>query len=79
MLRANPRIQKVRVESHMFLKGRNKNEDLAQRRADNVRAFLIREGVAPERLEAVGYPTAKGRKTPDRIEFNILEFDEPAR
>jgi outer membrane protein OmpA-like peptidoglycan-associated protein len=53
--------------------------DLAQRRADNVRAFLIREGVAPERLEAVGYPTAKGRKSQDRIEFNVLEVDEPAR
>jgi uncharacterized repeat protein (TIGR01451 family) len=77
VLRANPRLQKVRVESHMFIKGgRGRNADLAQRRADNVRAFLIREGVAPERLEAVGYPTAKGRKSQDRIEFNVLELDE---
>lgn len=30
------------------------NLDLSQRRARNVRAYLIKEGVAPERLEAVG-------------------------
>jgi uncharacterized repeat protein (TIGR01451 family) len=77
VLRANPRLKKVRVESHTHIKGA-RYQDLAQRRADNVRAFLIREGVAPERLEAVGYTLTKGRKSSDRIEFTLLEVGEPS-
>jgi uncharacterized repeat protein (TIGR01451 family) len=76
VLRANPGIQRVRVESHTDTKGgAARNQSLSQRRADNVRAFLIREGVAPERLEAVGHGGTRpvGRKNNDRIEFNILE------
>ncbi|HZI10002.1 MAG TPA: OmpA family protein [Myxococcus sp.] len=57
--------------------------NLSQRRSDNVRSFLIREGIAGERLEAVGYgetkpvdtnKTAAGRENNRRVEFNILKM-----
>ena len=86
VLRANPQIQLVRVEGHTDNQGDDaRNLNLSQRRAENVRAFLIREGVSPERLEAVGYgetravdnnKTAKGRENNRRVEFNILKMAE---
>jgi OmpA-OmpF porin, OOP family len=57
---------------------------LSQRRAESVRAYLIKKGVAPERLEAKGFgqerpiadnKTAKGRATNRRVEF-ITNPDE---
>ena len=48
-----------------------------------MRSFLIREGIAGERLEAVGYgetkpvdtnKTAAGRENNRRVEFNILKM-----
>jgi outer membrane protein OmpA-like peptidoglycan-associated protein len=62
----------VRVEGHTDSQSSDAlNLDLSQRRANNVRKRLIEgEGIAPERLEAVGYGesqpvdtnnTAKGR------------------
>ncbi|HYO64561.1 MAG TPA: OmpA family protein [Archangium sp.] len=56
---------------------------MSERRAANVRAFLIKEGVAAERLESVGYgqtkpvdsnKTAAGRENNRRVEFNILKI-----
>jgi outer membrane protein OmpA-like peptidoglycan-associated protein len=86
VLRANPQIQRVRVEGHTDSQGNDaRNLNLSQRRAENVRAFLIREGVSPERLEAVGYgetrpvdtnKTSKGRENNRRVEFNILKLAE---
>jgi len=84
VLRANPDIQKVRVEGHTDSQGKDAaNLDLSQRRANSVRKRLIeKEGIAPERLEAVGYgetkpvdnnKTAKGRENNRRVEFTILE------
>ncbi|MFL5346249.1 MAG: Ig-like domain-containing protein, partial [Hyalangium sp.] len=84
VLRANPEITKVRVEGHTDSQGNDAaNLDLSQRRANNVRKRLIQqEGIAPERLEAVGYgetqpvdtnKTAKGRENNRRVVFTILE------
>ncbi|WP_326522500.1 OmpA family protein [Archangium lipolyticum] len=83
VLRANPQIEKLRVEGHTDDQGNDaSNLKLSQRRANNVRAFLIREGIAAERLEAVGFgetkpvdtnKTSAGRENNRRVEFNILK------
>jgi outer membrane protein OmpA-like peptidoglycan-associated protein len=88
VLRANPQIELVRVEGHTDNQGKPaSNLDLSQRRANTVRAFLIKEGIAPERLEAVGYgqtkpvapnTTARGRETNRRVEFTIVKVAEVA-
>ncbi|QRN95703.1 OmpA family protein [Archangium violaceum] len=83
VLKANPQIEKLRVEGHTDDQGNDaSNLKLSQRRANNVRAFLLREGIAADRLEAVGYgetkpvdtnKTAAGRENNRRVEFNILK------
>jgi outer membrane protein OmpA-like peptidoglycan-associated protein len=83
VLRANPQLELVRVEGHTDDQGADaKNLDLSQRRANNVKAFLVNEGIAAERLEAMGYgearpvdtnTTAGGRENNRRVEFNILK------
>ncbi len=84
VLRANPQIELLRVEGHTDNQGKPaKNQNLSERRAARVRAFLIKEGVAAERLESVGYgqtkpvdtnKTAAGRENNRRVEFNILKI-----
>jgi outer membrane protein OmpA-like peptidoglycan-associated protein len=86
VLKANPQLARVRVEGHTDDQGAaERNLDLSRRRAGNVRAFLVQEGIAPERLEAVGHgeekpvdtnATAKGRENNRRVEFNIVEVAE---
>jgi large repetitive protein len=86
VLRANPQIEKVRVEGHTDSQGSDaKNLDLSQRRANNVRRRLIeQEKIGAERLEATGYGetrpvdsnlTSKGRENNRRVEFTILRMD----
>jgi outer membrane protein OmpA-like peptidoglycan-associated protein len=82
VLRANPQVELVRIEGHTDDQGNDaKNLDLSRRRAANVRAFLVKEGIAAERLESEGYgetkpvdtnKTAKGRENNRRVEFTIL-------
>ncbi|MFP2933001.1 OmpA family protein, partial [Pyxidicoccus sp. 3LG] len=82
VLRANPQVELLRIEGHTDDQGNDAmNLDLSKRRAANVRAFLIKEGIAAERLESEGYgeakpvdtnKTAKGRENNRRVEFNIL-------
>jgi outer membrane protein OmpA-like peptidoglycan-associated protein len=84
ILRANPQIELLRVEGHTDNQGKPaKNQNLSERRAARVRAFLIKEGVAAERLESVGYgqmkpvdtnKTAAGRENNRRVEFTILRM-----
>ncbi len=88
VLKANPQLEQVRVEGHTDDQGADaKNLDLSQRRANNVKAFLVKEGIAAERLEAVGHgetkpvdtnKTAKGRENNRRVEFNIVKVAEPS-
>ncbi|WP_420810052.1 adventurous gliding motility protein AgmC [Corallococcus macrosporus] len=94
VLRANPQVELVRIEGHTDSQGNDaKNLDLSQRRANNVRDFLVKAGIAEGRMEAVGYgetkpvdtnKTAKGRENNRRVGFSILrvgkvEVERPAR
>jgi outer membrane protein OmpA-like peptidoglycan-associated protein len=89
VLAENPWVSKVRVEGHTDSKGSAKhNLDLSERRARSVRRWLVRSGVAPERLAAKGYgpsrpidrtDTAAGRRRNRRVEFVILAQEPPQR
>jgi OOP family OmpA-OmpF porin len=80
-----PSIKKVRIEGHTDSVGKAAfNQKLSQARAESVRAYLLKKGIAEDRLEAVGYgmtrpiasnATAKGRAANRRTEFNIVERD----
>ncbi|WP_426754077.1 adventurous gliding motility protein AgmC [Myxococcus sp. Y35] len=84
VLRANTQVELVRIEGHTDSQGNDaRNLDLSQRRANNVRAFLVKEGIAESRMEAVGYgetkpvdtnKTAKGRENNRRVEFTIVRI-----
>ena len=75
-------IWKVRIEGHTDNVGKpEKNQVLSQARAAAVVAYLVKKGVAPERLEAVGHgdtkpiednSTKKGRALNRRVEFHIV-------
>jgi OOP family OmpA-OmpF porin len=58
------------------------NRDLSQKRADSVKAYLVSQGIAADRLEAVGYgmdkpiasnKTKSGRSKNRRTEFNLIK------
>lgn len=80
-LKENPSI-KTRIEGHTDGTGTEEyNLGLSQRRADAVRAYLISQGIAGERLSTVGkgeaYPvvsndTREGRSKNRRIEFVVV-------
>ncbi|MGQ0503691.1 MAG: OmpA family protein, partial [Myxococcaceae bacterium] len=82
LLRAHPELKKIRVEGHTDSVGKkSKNLDLSQRRANNVRRFLVNQGIAEDRLEAVGYgdqrpimpnTTIRGRERNRRVEFVVI-------
>jgi outer membrane protein OmpA-like peptidoglycan-associated protein len=84
VLRANPHITLVRVEGHTDNQGAPEfNQALSQRRANNVRTYLIQqEGIDPRRIEAMSHgasqpvspnATAEGRENNRRVEFTILK------
>lgn len=82
VLKDHPKL-KVRVEGHTDSVGDDGfNMALSQRRADSVRDYLLKAGVAAERLTAVGYgetlpissnTTARGRALNRRVEFTIVD------
>jgi outer membrane protein OmpA-like peptidoglycan-associated protein len=82
-MRDNPQIKKIRVEGHTDSVGNDAaNLKLSQERAGSVMAAMIKEGVDPARMEAVGYgetkpiasnSTKNGRAENRRTEFNIVE------
>jgi outer membrane protein OmpA-like peptidoglycan-associated protein/Mg-chelatase subunit ChlD len=73
---------RIRVEGHADASGsHDKNVLLAQARAEAVKRYLMQSGIAPQRLEAVGYgdsrpiadnSTEEGRRLNRRTEFVIL-------
>jgi OmpA-OmpF porin, OOP family len=75
----HPELEKVWIEGHTDERGSNQyNAELSQRRAEAVREYLIKKGVAPQRLEARGMgrsmpvapnTTEKGRAANRRVEF----------
>lgn len=83
VLKDYPSIKKLRIEGHTDSVGNDAfNMRLSQARAEAVQDYLIKEGIDPDRLEAVGYgesrpvasnATAKGRAQNRRTEFNIVE------
>lgn len=82
VIKDRPQIKKIRVAGYTCNSGRaDYNLMLSRRRAEAVRAYLIKTGISPDRLTAVGYGekrpiasnrTAKGRKKNRRVEFIIL-------
>ncbi len=78
---AHPEIKGIRVEGHTDSRGTAAfNMNLSVRRANAVRAYLIKRGVLGERLEAVGWgeekpiesnSTSRGRASNRRVEFLI--------
>jgi outer membrane protein OmpA-like peptidoglycan-associated protein len=88
LLTAHPEMEKVSIEGHTDNAGKPEaNLKLSQRRAEAVRDYLIKKGVAPQRLEAKGFgqerpiapnSTAKGRATNRRVDF-ITTYREGAQ
>lgn len=82
VMKDHPNLQ-IRVEGHTdSVGGAAMNLRLSQNRADSVREYLINQGVAPDRMEAIGFgltrpiasnETAVGREQNRRVEFRIIE------
>lgn len=80
--------REVAIEGHTDSTGSEAyNLDLSQRRAESVRRFLIKNGIAPDRIMARGYgevypvapnDTAAGRQHNRRVEIVILRAGEQA-
>lgn len=81
-LNAAPDI-KIWIEGHTDSKGSNKsNITLSQKRVNSVRDYLVKAGIATERLEPLGHgeekpidtnKTAEGRANNRRVEFNLKD------
>ncbi|MFP2931517.1 OmpA family protein [Pyxidicoccus sp. 3LG] len=82
-LRDAPWIKKIRIEGHTDSLGKDaSNLRLSQKRADAVMAQLLRRGIDPGRMQAVGFGETKpigpnntkaGRAQNRRTEFNVVE------
>ena len=87
-LRKHPEILQVEVQGHTDDTGTPEHSaELSQERADAVKLWLTRAGIAPERLVAKGYGAEKpvvpnltlaNRAKNRRVEFVILEQAEAA-
>jgi len=83
VLDVEQRIKLIQVQGHTDSRGKDSyNMKLSQDRAESVRRYLIKKGIAGERLEAKGFgetdpiednKTRKGRADNRRVEFKILE------
>ncbi|MCX8112867.1 MAG: OmpA family protein [Bacteroidia bacterium] len=83
-LKANPQVR-LRIHGHTDIGDPDPrhNQRLSEERAINVRQYLIKKGIAPERLEAVGHGntqpiadnrTPEGRAQNRRVEFEVIEL-----
>jgi outer membrane protein OmpA-like peptidoglycan-associated protein len=82
VMKSRADLKAVQVEGHTDDQGPDaKNMKLSQKRAEAVRSYLIREGVAAERLQAKGFGetlpidsngSENGRANNRRVEFRIL-------
>jgi len=80
-MRADRKIKRLRITVHVHPRGGG-DEQLSQKRADEIRAWLVNWGVEPERLDARGIgskrplvpKSSKGaEQINDRVEFIIFE------
>jgi outer membrane protein OmpA-like peptidoglycan-associated protein len=81
VLKAHSEIPRLVIEGHTDSVGkREPNVRLSQARADSVRAFLVKQGIAAGRLSSIGYgpdrpaegnETEAGRAKNRRVEFMI--------
>jgi outer membrane protein OmpA-like peptidoglycan-associated protein len=79
----SPQIRKVRIEGHTDNRGLpDKNMKLSQDRAQSVMAYLVKQGIDPNRLEAQGFGvtqplvpniTPANRARNRRVTFRILD------
>ncbi len=86
-LEVNPQVRRVRIEGHTDNRGSNaSNLKLSQRRAEAVMSYLVRAGVDPSRLEAVGRgeerPLVKNDSNANlqinrRVEFHLVDPAPP--
>jgi len=86
VLQGHPEIKRVLIEGHTDNVGAAEhNKRLSQGRASSVSAWLVKHGVAKERLSAAGFGmerpiadngTADGRRENRRVEFHILESEQ---
>ncbi len=78
----HPEIPRIEVQGHTDTRGTEVyNQDLSQRRAEAVRAYLVGQGVEPGRIEARGYGATRplgdnnsesGRAKNRRVQFEIV-------
>ncbi|WP_437876722.1 OmpA family protein [Sorangium sp. So ce513] len=83
VLNDHPEILKLEVQGHTDDRGtRQFNTKLSQARAESVLKALVARGIAPERMQAMGYgpdvpiaenKTEAGRQKNRRVQFNIIE------
>ncbi|MBJ80654.1 MAG: hypothetical protein CMH60_04980, partial [Myxococcales bacterium] len=83
LLKNHKTIAKMRIAGHTDNVGnKRRNRIISRKRANVVKRFLIKHGIAAERLEAVGYgsskprasnETGRGRSLNRRVEFVVLE------
>ena len=83
----HPDWDRMTIEGHADIRGTDDyNLDLSQRRADSVRAWFIRNGVEPARVDAIGYGRSRPRDPGDseeaharnrRVEFVVHRKGEP--
>lgn len=83
VMKGNPQLLLVRIEGHTDSDGNElSNLKLSQARAEAVRTYLINQGVAADRLVAVGFgeampvesnATADGKANNRRVEFLIAK------
>lgn len=81
VLKSHPELTLITIEGHTDNVGKPEaNRKLSQNRAESVKAYLIKQGVATDRLRAKGYgpdrpassnSTASGRADNRRVEFVI--------
>ena len=77
---------KVEIEGHTSSEGSDElNQNLSEERAASVRAYMIKKGISPDRVTAVGYGSSKpkadnateaGRKANRRIEIRVINAAE---
>jgi OOP family OmpA-OmpF porin len=83
LLRENAQIEVLQIEGHTDSTGKpDYNRELSRKRAESVRAFLVKAGIEGRRLAAKGFgpdrpiaenETEAGKERNRRVEFNIVK------